>query len=104
MIIGLYTLSANVKSSVNRLFVFLTSSLAIWSFAYSIAIAAPTAEESIFWNCFAVIGWGVFYSILLHFTLVLTRFESRLPKGIMLTLIYAVSYTTLRAHETRYAI
>ena len=88
MIIGLYTLSANVKSSVNRLFVFLTSSLAIWSFAYSIAIAAPTAEESIFWNCFAVIGWGVFYSILLHFTLVLTRFESRLPKGIMLTLIY----------------
>ncbi len=88
MIIGLYTLSANVKSSVNRLFVFLTSSLAIWSFAYSIAIAAPTAEESIFWNCFAVFGWGVFFSILLHFTLVLTRFESRLPKGIRLALIY----------------
>lgn len=89
MIIGIYTLSVNVKSGVNRLFVFLTSSLAIWSFAYSIANSAPTAESSIFWNCFASLGWGVFFSILLHFTMILTGFESRWDKRVMYVLIYA---------------
>ncbi|NLZ76835.1 MAG: hypothetical protein GX911_02575, partial [Spirochaetales bacterium] len=88
VVFGLHTIAANVKSNVNRLFVILTSSMAIWSFAYSISTSAPTAEASAFWQCFSVFGWGVFYSILLHFVLILTRFESRLPKRIMFALIY----------------
>jgi len=88
VVFGLHTIAANVKSNVNRLFVTLTSSMAIWSFAYSISTSAPTAEASAFWQCFSVFGWGVFYSILLHFVLILTRFESRLPKRTMFALIY----------------
>ncbi len=87
MVFGLHTVAANVKSNVNRLFVTLTSSMAIWSFAYSISTSAPTAEASAFWQCFSVFGWGVFYSIFLHFVLILTRFESRLPKRTMFAFI-----------------
>jgi diguanylate cyclase (GGDEF)-like protein len=88
MIFGAYTIVANAKSYVNRLFVLLTSSMAVWSFAYSISNSASTAEVSAFWRSFSAFGWGVFYSILLHFVLLLTKTEIRLNKRIMLAIIY----------------
>jgi len=85
---GTYIIDTNAKSYVNRLFVLLMGSTAIWSFAYSISTSAPTAEASAFWRCMSVFGWGVFYSILLHFVLILTKTESRISKWILHTLIY----------------
>ena len=65
----------------------MTISLAIWSFSYSVALAAHTAEQSIFWRCVTVFGWGIIYSIFLHFVLVLGN--SRLLKRRMtLVVIY----------------
>ena len=83
-----YTVVANAKSKINRLFLVLTSSMAIWSFSYSLSNSASTAEVSAFWRSFSVFGWGVFYSILLHFVLILTKTESRLNKRIMHSMIY----------------
>ncbi len=88
MIFGAYTIIANAKSTVNRLFVILTSSMAIWSFSHSIAASAPTAEASIFWRCFSVFGWGVFYSLLLHIVLLLTKTEIRFNKRILYLMLY----------------
>ncbi|MGI6349024.1 MAG: hypothetical protein GX245_04980 [Eubacteriaceae bacterium] len=88
MIFGAYTIVANAKSNVNRLFVITTSSMAIWSFAYAISNSAPTAEASAFWNSFSTFGWGVFYSLFLHFVLILTKTESHLNKRTMFAMIY----------------
>jgi len=85
---GTYAVDTNIKSPVNRLFILLMGSTAIWSFAYSISTSAPTAEASAFWRCMSVFGWGVFYSILLHFVLILTKTKSRISTWILHTLIY----------------
>ncbi len=85
---GTYAIDTNAKSRINRLFVLVTGSTAIWAFAFSISISAPTAEASIFWGCLSVFGWGVFYSIMLHFVLILTKTEIPFNKQIMLAIIY----------------
>ena len=85
---GTYAVDTNAKSGVNRLFVFMMSSTATWAFAYSILASVPTAEASVFWGCMSVFGWGIFYSIMLHFVLILTKIEIRLNKWVLHTLIY----------------
>ncbi|MGI6071567.1 MAG: EAL domain-containing protein [Lachnospiraceae bacterium] len=80
MIFGAYTIASNAKSKANRLFLLVTSSMAIWSFTYSISNSAPTAEACVFWRCMSVFGWGVFYNLLLHFTLILTDNRIKLNK------------------------
>lgn len=80
MFFGIYAIVADVKSRVNRLFLLLTISMAIWSFAYSISNSAPTAEMSAFWRSSSVFGWGVFHSILVHFILILTKNKALLNK------------------------
>ncbi len=79
MLFGIYTISLNKRGTINRLFFLITVSLALWSFSYSVALTAHTAEESIFWRCITVFGWGIIYSIVLHFVLVLgkSRFLKR---------------------------
>ena len=87
-ILGAYVIITNVKSKINSLFILILATMATWSFAYSIAYSAPTAEESAFWRCIAVFGWGVFYSVLLHFILILTKTEIRIDKRIVLIALY----------------
>ena len=88
MIFGAYIVVANVKSNVNKLFVFMTSTLAVWSFAFSFSTSAPTAELSAFWGCVSVFGWGVFYSVMFRFVLILTKARRRLNKWVRLAVIY----------------
>ncbi|MGI6334477.1 MAG: histidine kinase N-terminal 7TM domain-containing protein [Saccharofermentanales bacterium] len=98
ILFGVYAISLNKRGTINRLFLLTTISLAIWSFAYSVALAAHTAEESIFWRCVTVFGWGIIYSIVLHFVLVLGKSRS-LNKRITLVVIYlpAIINVTLYA-------
>ena len=88
MIFGAHTIVASVKSYVNRLFVILTSSMAVWSFSYAISTSAATAEVSAFWSSFSIFGKGFFYSFLLHFVMILTKTESRLKTWTLHALIY----------------
>ena len=88
MFFGAYAAVANIKSHVNRLFLWLTISMAVWSFTYSFANTAPTAEAGAFWKNMAAFGWGTFYSIIFHFILVFTKTNIRFNKRITLTLIY----------------
>ena len=92
MIFGAYAVASNAKSRNNRLFLLTTSSLAIWSFSYSISSSAPTAEASAFWNCMSVFGWGFFHSLFLHFALILTKTKSRLNKRITLIILYLPTF------------
>ena len=86
--LGTYALDTNAKSRVNRLFILITSSTAVWAFAFSVSNSAPTPEESIFWGCLSVFGWGVFYSIMLHFVLILTKAKIPFKKPMMVAIIY----------------
>ncbi|NMA18041.1 MAG: EAL domain-containing protein [Clostridiaceae bacterium] len=85
---GAYIVAVNTKNKINRLFVMVTSSMAIWSIANAISNSADTAEKSAFWKCISVFGWGVFFSLLLHFALILTKTDSKLNKRIMYVLLY----------------
>lgn len=91
MVFGASLVTNNAKSKANRLFLFLTTSLAIWSFSYSISNSALTAELSAFWRSFSVFGWGFYNSVLLHFVLVITKVENRLNKRKMLVMLYLPS-------------
>ena len=94
-IFGAYIVAYNAKSGTSKLFMVVTSSMAIWSFSYAISNSAPTAESSAFWRCFSVFGWGVFYSVLIHFVLILTNFKIRFDKRIVHFALYFPSFLNI---------
>lgn len=86
--LGIYTLYTNAKSITNRIFFALTVALFIWSFGFAMAISAPDISVCLFWRRFAAIGWGVFFSILLHFMISLAGRASLLNKWWKYVLLY----------------
>ncbi|WP_052380548.1 EAL domain-containing protein [Paenibacillus camerounensis] len=72
-ILGMYILSLNTGSKLNRLYCIACLSLSIWSFCFSITNSAPDYETAILWRRLASLGYGTVYSILLHFSLILTE-------------------------------
>lgn len=93
--LGLYTLYSNPRSATNRTFFALTISLFIWSFGFSMAISAPDLSTCLFWRRFSAIGWGVFYSILLHFLISLTGRTALLNRWWKYALLYLPSLVCL---------
>ena len=88
LIFAAIVLFPKVKNSITRLFLMLISTLAIWSFSYSISNSAPTAEVSTFCRTFSAFGWGSFSSIFLHFVLLLTKTKRLLSKRTRLIILY----------------
>ena len=73
MLFGIYTISLNKRGTINRLFFLITVSLALWSFSYSVALTAHTAEEAFSGAVSQFSVEGIIYSIVLHFVLVLGK-------------------------------
>lgn len=92
---GIYAIYANIKSKVNRMFFYLTATLAIWAYCDSIVNSAPSAESSAFWRAFSVFGWGVFYAILIHFIIVITNNRAFLDKPRTHFLIYTPAFLNI---------
>ena len=61
-----------------------------WAFAYGIANSAPTAEASAYWRSFGILGLGAFYSVLLHFLLILTYDEKLSDKRYRLIILIPI--------------
>lgn len=87
-IFGIYTLSINTKSMLNRLFFAACLSLSIWAFCFSIANSAQDYETALLWRRWASLGWGTVYSLLLHFYLILTERDKILQKKWLYVLLY----------------
>ncbi len=86
---GISGITSNFKSRTNRLFLYLTLLMSFWSLTLSIAISAPTEESSIFWMSMTVFGRGIFFSLLLHFIILLTKTTTRFKyKRLLISLIY----------------
>ncbi|WKY43998.1 EAL domain-containing protein [Eubacteriaceae bacterium ES2] len=62
--------------------------LGLWSFSFAIANSADNLATALLWRRIAVFGWGIMYSFLLHFILVLTDRYQRFRKSPFVVLIY----------------
>jgi diguanylate cyclase (GGDEF)-like protein/PAS domain S-box-containing protein len=72
MYIGLYTYKHNKKSIVNRVFLLLCTSYAIWSFAYAFAYISYDHYVFSIWNKISALGWCSFSAISLYLVLLIT--------------------------------
>lgn len=70
---GAYSLALNKEARLNRVFAFLCLCFSLWAFAFALANSAGSYDEAFFWRRLSVFGWGVAYSVILHFIIVLTE-------------------------------
>ena len=85
---GLYVLFLNFNSNLHRVFFFSCISLCFWAFSFSIANSAADYETCLFWRRVACLGWGTYFSILLHFIIILTDKNRLLQKKWYYVLLY----------------
>jgi PAS domain S-box/diguanylate cyclase (GGDEF) domain len=71
--IGIYTFTQNSKSIVHKVFLLLSTSYAIWSFAYSFAYISHDKYIFSFWNKISAIGWCSFSALTLFLVLLITE-------------------------------
>lgn len=74
--IGIYVIYLDPRRQTNILFFSMAMSCSIWAFGFSMSIAADTLSIVLFWRRFAALGFGAFYSVLLHFFIVFTSHEA----------------------------
>ncbi|WP_138494143.1 EAL domain-containing protein [Paenibacillus pinistramenti] len=87
-ILGIYTISLNTKSMLNRLYLAACLAMSIWAFCFSIANSAHNYETAILWRRLASAGWGTVYSLLLNFYFILTEKERILKNKWLFVLLY----------------
>jgi diguanylate cyclase (GGDEF)-like protein len=87
-VMGLYALRFDSKATLNRLFMVISVCLTFWALGFSIAMIAPEVDTCEFWSRFAAVGYEIAYSVLLHFTLVLTGHKKILSKKWFYVLLY----------------
>jgi diguanylate cyclase (GGDEF)-like protein len=95
--LGLYVLSANPKTTVNRLFLTLSLCLSVWALGFAIAISAPFYTTCELWRRIAAFGWGTFFSVMLHYFLCLTGHDRLLKKWWIYLVLYVPSALTVAA-------
>ncbi|UWG97105.1 EAL domain-containing protein [Dehalobacter sp. DCM] len=93
--LGAYTLYLDPKAGLNRSFFALCVSLSIWALGFSISVSADNQTASLLWRRISVIGWGSFFSVLLHFALFLTEKKSLLNQWWLYPPLYIPSFLTI---------
>ena len=94
LFLGIYILYLNPKSKMNFLYFLSTVALEVWAFGLGMALSANNLTDALFWRRFAAIGWGSFFSILLHYFLVFTGKERLLKKWWIYPALYLPSIIT----------
>ncbi len=87
-VLGYYVLRLNVKGTINRLFFIISLCLTFWALGFSVVIVAPGEGAGVFWTRVAAVGYEIIYSVLLHFTLLLTYHHQILRKKWLYPLLY----------------
>ncbi len=85
---GLLVLSYNSSSSLHRVLFCSFLCLSWWAFAFNVANIAPDYETALLWRRLAAAGWGIYYSLLLHYILILTGKHALLQKYWLYLLLY----------------
>ncbi|MDF2615342.1 MAG: putative signal transduction protein containing an domain, partial [Clostridia bacterium] len=87
-LLGTYAIALNMKEHLNRVFLFLCLSISIWAFAFAVGNSVSSYEEALMWRRISSLGWGVVYSLIVHFTLVLTGAKRALKTKWVYAAIY----------------
>ena len=87
---GTYSLTLNIESRLNRLFACLCFCFALWGFTFAAMNSSATSEEALLWRRMSVLGWGVAYSLMLHFIIVLTESSwcQEKKKPVLMAILY----------------
>ncbi|WP_050740902.1 EAL domain-containing protein [Acetobacterium bakii] len=93
---GLYCLTLNREARLNQVFFFMCLSFSIWAFGLALSNSLNNYEDVLMWRRFASFGWGVAFSLILHFTLILTKEDQVLrSKWIYFALYLPAAVTVL---------
>src|SRR5689334_13394061 len=82
--IGIYTFKQNKASLLNKVFLLLCISYAVWSFAYSFAYVSEYYHIFSLWNKLSAFGWCSFSALSLYLVLLLT--ENELSRSRIMTI------------------
>jgi len=85
---ALYVFFKSPQEVISRVLVAALVSLSLWTFGFTIAISASDYETCLFWRRFSALGWGSFFALLLHFSLLLTEKNGFLKRWWSYLLIY----------------
>lgn len=96
-ILGYFALHLDFKGTINRLFMMICLCLTFWALGFSVVIIAPDEASGVFWTRFAAVGYEMIYSLLLHFTLVITGHKEILRKKWFCLLLYTPAAVCLYA-------
>lgn len=96
-IMGYYVLRLNFNGTMNRLFLVISLCLTLWALGFSIVLVAPNEETSVLWTRISAIGYELIYSVLLHFTLLLTGHSKLLSTKWLYPLLYLPAIICLYA-------
>lgn len=95
ILLGVYVLYLNAKNIMNILFCLVCASLCAWAFSFSVGNYSNQYEVALFWRRFASTGWGIIFSYLLHFVLILTGQTRMLQKRWIYILIYLPAFISI---------
>ncbi len=70
-LIGYHALFLDIRKRINQVFFLICTSLAVWSVCYFFATNADSPEMALMFHKYSVLGWGFFYTLLYHFTLLM---------------------------------
>lgn len=89
--LGGYSIKRNKKAALNRVFSAMCFVIAIWAIGLAGANFAQQKENALMWWRISSLGWGVAYSVILHFTLLLTGYGYLIKKKMVLVGLYLPS-------------
>lgn len=73
--LGVFCLTLNKNAKLNRIFFCVCLSFVIWSYSFAISNSLNNIDNVLIWRRVASLGWGVAFSCILHFMLILTEKE-----------------------------
>lgn len=85
---GYYALRMQPRSTVNRLYFCLCLCMTLWALGFAVVLLAPGESSAVFWTRVSSVGYYIAYSVMLHFTLVLTGGEKRRRPAWLYALLY----------------
>ena len=74
--LGFYVFSLKPESTVNRIFILLSISFAIWALTFTFFYSAPNKQTAWFWYNISALGRFFYPAVLLHIALVFTKNRS----------------------------
>lgn len=85
---GIFTISNDSKHTANKIYFVICFIMFCWSSISILILLSPDAQLATQFRQYAIFTWGILYSVLLHFFIVLTNRSHYLKNPLALIMIY----------------